>query len=213
MPPYQEKYQVGSQVQIVDAAELQQFLETWKYHHKLTEEQLNLAGHIARVRKIGFYHGGDVIYELDGIPGIWHEQCLSSSTNNPDVTPIIPYAAANFKTSQSQFGEFSRILSVVLLTALCFFAILEIILLPGNFRALLREVRMGDKMERLEIVYLEAILFVTSILLLLAIPWTSWLISRGPELSFSDYFRWLRRLLILILCISVIEFAVMVACS
>ena len=23
------------------------------------------------------YHGGDIIYKLVDIPGIWHEQCLS----------------------------------------------------------------------------------------------------------------------------------------
>jgi hypothetical protein len=26
--------------------------------------------------EVGFYHGGDVLYTLDGIPGLWHEQCL-----------------------------------------------------------------------------------------------------------------------------------------
>jgi hypothetical protein len=28
------------------------------------------------VAAIGYYHGGDVLYTLNDIPGIWHEQCL-----------------------------------------------------------------------------------------------------------------------------------------
>ena len=24
----------------------------------------------------GFYHGGDELYKLKGMPGVWHEQCL-----------------------------------------------------------------------------------------------------------------------------------------
>jgi hypothetical protein len=28
---------------------------------------------------VGFYHGGDVLYVLEGIPGVWHESCLTKS--------------------------------------------------------------------------------------------------------------------------------------
>ena len=36
------------------------------------------------VRDVSFYHGGDVLYSLEKIPGTWHEQCLSSDdTRNP----------------------------------------------------------------------------------------------------------------------------------
>jgi hypothetical protein len=30
------------------------------------------------VTSVRYYHGGDVLYELEGIPGIWHEACLTS---------------------------------------------------------------------------------------------------------------------------------------
>ena len=37
------------------------------------------AGTVARVATVGFYHGGDVLYTLENIPGIWHEVCLDSA--------------------------------------------------------------------------------------------------------------------------------------
>ncbi len=48
----------------------------WNYHHKLQLEQLAYANAAAVVEKVGFYHGGDVLYNLKDVPGIWHEQCL-----------------------------------------------------------------------------------------------------------------------------------------
>ena len=34
---------------------------------------------------VAFYHGGDPLYKLAGIPGLWHEQCLRLNW-----TPITP---------------------------------------------------------------------------------------------------------------------------
>jgi len=74
--PYQEKYSAGTEVQIADRSFLEHFMKTWQYHHKLTAEQLEYADKITTVDSVGFYHGGDPLYELAGIPGIWHEACL-----------------------------------------------------------------------------------------------------------------------------------------
>jgi hypothetical protein len=76
MPPYQEQFAVGSKVRIANISTLQEFARTWTQHHYLGADQLRHAEQIGVVAKVGFYHGGDVLYELDGIPGIWHEQCL-----------------------------------------------------------------------------------------------------------------------------------------
>jgi hypothetical protein len=78
---YREKYVKGSSVKIVSRQELESFRDTWGLHHKLEDEQLSYADHIARVRSVGFYHGGDVLYELEAIPGIWHECCLRAISN------------------------------------------------------------------------------------------------------------------------------------
>lgn len=74
--PYKEAFPVGTEVCIADRAFLENFLKTWKYHHKLQSDQLSCANSVTKVSGVSFYHGGDVLYSLVGIPGIWHEQCL-----------------------------------------------------------------------------------------------------------------------------------------
>ncbi len=76
MKPYEALYPSGTAVHIVDGETLRQFLQTWNYHNPLKTEQLPYADKIAKVAKVGFYHGGDALYELEGVPGIWHEACL-----------------------------------------------------------------------------------------------------------------------------------------
>jgi len=83
MALYQEDFPIGTTVRIGSRHQLLTFQRTWKYHHKLTTEQLQYASEIAKVKTLTFYHGGDPLYELQGIPGIWHEQCLSSFDNSP----------------------------------------------------------------------------------------------------------------------------------
>jgi hypothetical protein len=74
---YQEKYPVGTWVKIASADRLRAFMRPeWKYHHPLSEEQIKSAGKSDRVRSVGFYHGGDVLYQLSTELGTWHEACL-----------------------------------------------------------------------------------------------------------------------------------------
>jgi hypothetical protein len=76
---YKAKFVAGSEVRVAARDVLEEFLREWKYHHPLAPEQLEFAGRIATVRSVGFYHGGDALYELIGVPGMWHEQCLMSA--------------------------------------------------------------------------------------------------------------------------------------
>lgn len=76
---YKSRFETGSVVRIEAREVLEKFMRTWKYHHKLQPEQLEFAGHSAKVLRVSFYHGGEVLYELDGVPGIWHERCLGST--------------------------------------------------------------------------------------------------------------------------------------
>ena len=46
---------------------------------KLEPGQLNCTGQVAEVESVGFYHGGDVLYKLKGMPGTWHERCLKAT--------------------------------------------------------------------------------------------------------------------------------------
>jgi hypothetical protein len=40
---------------------------------QLETDQLKCADKIAEVKSVGFYHGGDVLYEIKGVPSVWHE--------------------------------------------------------------------------------------------------------------------------------------------
>ena len=63
-------------MRIRQRAFLEKFMQEWRGHHKLQPAQLDAADLVATVRRVLFYHGGDVLYELDGVAGIWHEACL-----------------------------------------------------------------------------------------------------------------------------------------
>ena len=72
------KFREGARVEIADRPGLDEFLKTWSLHHKLQPEQLDHAGKIVRVERLFMYHGGDIIYQLESIPGLWHERCLKA---------------------------------------------------------------------------------------------------------------------------------------
>ncbi len=80
--PYKEEFQVGSLVKIADRGALEDFARNWKLHNKLQPEQLDDAGKIGKIKSVGFYHGGDELYQIEGIPGIWHEQCLAACASS-----------------------------------------------------------------------------------------------------------------------------------
>jgi hypothetical protein len=74
---YNAEFPLGTKVRIANRAFLEEFKRTWAYHHPLQPDQLDHAGAIAEVEKIGYYHGGDELYWLAGVPGVWHEECLT----------------------------------------------------------------------------------------------------------------------------------------
>ncbi|MGC9991055.1 MAG: hypothetical protein ABSD52_01490 [Candidatus Cybelea sp.] len=75
--PYKARFPPGCVVQVADEDALRHFKATWKYHHPLDESQLQFAGLITAVCGIGYYHGGDVLYQLRDTRGYtWHEDCL-----------------------------------------------------------------------------------------------------------------------------------------
>lgn len=58
---------------------MENFARDWKYHHKLQPEQFGYADRVTTINEVSFYHGGDVLYVLEGVPGIWNEPCLESA--------------------------------------------------------------------------------------------------------------------------------------
>ena len=73
------EFQVGSEVRIASRGFLEAFLEAGQYHNELEPEQLEFAERTAKVLAVTFFHGGDEIYKLEGIPGVWHEECLTAA--------------------------------------------------------------------------------------------------------------------------------------
>lgn len=73
---YEAEYPVGTVVKIADREILEEFVRAWKWHHPLRPEQLEFASRVATVADVTFYHGGDELYQLDGVPGQWHGQNL-----------------------------------------------------------------------------------------------------------------------------------------
>jgi hypothetical protein len=51
--PYKEAFPEGTQVRVADRSFLEEFKDTWKYHHKLQPEQLGYADRVTTVEKMG----------------------------------------------------------------------------------------------------------------------------------------------------------------
>lgn len=74
---YTANFAAASIVRVAERDVLEHFHQTWKLHNPLAPKQLAFAGSHARIASAGFYHGGDVLYALEGVPGVWHESCLT----------------------------------------------------------------------------------------------------------------------------------------
>jgi hypothetical protein len=74
--PYNYDFLKGSKVRVKERAFLESFRQNWNYHDPLQLQQLDFAGKESVVICLGIYFGGDELYLLADIPGIWHEQCL-----------------------------------------------------------------------------------------------------------------------------------------
>jgi len=76
MTAHREEFSVGTPVRVVSKNELEEFKREWKAHDPLTDEQIVCADQVFRVKQTGIYFGGNVIYQLEDAPGVWHERCL-----------------------------------------------------------------------------------------------------------------------------------------
>jgi len=76
MSLYKADFPVGTSVRVASRRDLEEFARSWKYHHQLAPEQIEFADQLAEVEEVSFYHGGDPLYLLRGVPGLWHERCL-----------------------------------------------------------------------------------------------------------------------------------------
>ena len=111
-------------MRIADSAFLEEFTTTWRYHHPLQPDQLLCAGIVAEVEKIGYHLGGDKLYRLKGVPGVWHEQCLKATIHK--IVPPEPHSAGTNLREAWRFVP--RWLRIVLLLAFVVVGVLILIL-------------------------------------------------------------------------------------
>jgi hypothetical protein len=77
--PYQADFPEGTRVRVAGRDVLESLMRpAWAFHHPVTPRMLECADRTAIVREVGYYHGGDELYELIGVPGLWHERCLAA---------------------------------------------------------------------------------------------------------------------------------------
>ena len=76
---YDAEFSAGESVRIADRQTLEKFQNEWKMHHPLEPSQLQFAERCAEVENVSYYHGGDELYKLKDIHGIWHLACLNSA--------------------------------------------------------------------------------------------------------------------------------------
>jgi hypothetical protein len=74
-----DKFEKGSYVKIASHDALEAFQHDWRSHHPLQDEQLGYSGRVARVSDLMMYHGGDILYDVEGVPGLWHQSCLMAA--------------------------------------------------------------------------------------------------------------------------------------
>ena len=77
--PYKADFPVGTGVRVASRETLERFQRPqYAYHHPVEPHQLQYAGRTSTVVEASYYHGGDELYRLEGIPGYWHQECLES---------------------------------------------------------------------------------------------------------------------------------------
>jgi hypothetical protein len=75
---YVAEYPAGMLVRVRNRASLEAFASEWRFHHPLQSLQFESAGRMTQVKSVAFYHGGDELYELEDLPGLWREANLES---------------------------------------------------------------------------------------------------------------------------------------
>jgi len=83
------KFPVGSVVRIKPAAVLESLRGNGTLRFPPVENQVAHGGESYAVRRITFSVRGDVLYELENAPGMWHEQLLEKLIKYSPLPPHI----------------------------------------------------------------------------------------------------------------------------
>lgn len=75
---YLAQFPLGTRVRAADREDSSAFNENGVSITRFKPTTSHAGSH-AVVSDVGFYHGGDVLYTLENVPGVWHERCLEKA--------------------------------------------------------------------------------------------------------------------------------------
>lgn len=94
------KFPLGSSVRIKSTEQLEGFSRSGKLRYPPSGEQLEYGGQTDSVRRLTFSIRGDVLYELEKAPGMWHEQLLEGRMEYSTLLPHVREALTNIEPSR-----------------------------------------------------------------------------------------------------------------
>jgi hypothetical protein len=94
------KFPLGSSVRIKSTGQLEAFSRNGKLRYPPSGKQIAYGGETDSVRRITFSVRGDVLYELEIAPGLWHEQLLDGRMAYSTLLPHVREALTSIEPSR-----------------------------------------------------------------------------------------------------------------
>jgi hypothetical protein len=94
------KFPLKSSVRIKSTGQLEGFSRSGKLRYPPSGEQMEHGGQTDSVRRITFSIRGDVLYELEKAPGMWHEQLLEGRMAYSTLLPHVREALTSIEPSR-----------------------------------------------------------------------------------------------------------------
>jgi hypothetical protein len=103
---YKEDFPVGSKVRIASREFLGNFERSWKYRQPLESSRLHHASEVATVSAAGFYHEGNVLYQLRDMPGSTrHEACPYTDQSRKEFKEFLKEKANGHRRRHAADGR------------------------------------------------------------------------------------------------------------
>ncbi len=101
--PQSAKFPPGSPVRIKSIGQLEAFSRNGRLRYPPSGNQIAYGGQADSVRRITFSIRGDVLYELEVAPGLWHKELLEKRM---EYSPLVPHVREALKSIEpSRDGE------------------------------------------------------------------------------------------------------------
>src|ERR1700733_7625734 len=98
--PHDARFPLGSSVRIKSTGQLEGYGRSGKLRYPPSGKQMAYGGAADSVRRITFSLRGDVLYELEKAPGMWHEQLLEGRMASSTLLPHIRDALKSIEPSR-----------------------------------------------------------------------------------------------------------------